>query len=183
MPAADSPRPEPDYASAERPSNVAGPAQVPTQGLASGSIRPGDADVTPDLSSERGFVPGPVSSSQGDVHPSIDRSEPEARNARPDLAAMAAMPSCTAPQLRRFIKSRPYVPMHELRRRFGINGTEDEVSSIDLGATRVYVGLPLREGSLLGELLRGGDIGYELSLDPRTPIVIGLYPMRPVARS
>ena len=25
---------------------------------------------------------------------------------------------CTAPQLRRFIKSRPYVPMHELRRRF-----------------------------------------------------------------
>jgi hypothetical protein len=96
---------------------------------------------------------------------------------------MAAMPSCTAPQLRRFIKSRPYVPMHELRRRFGINGAEDEVSSIDLGATRVYVGLPLREGSLLGELLRGGDIGYELSLDPRTPIVIGLYPMRPVARS
>ena len=89
----------------------------------------------------------------------------------------------TAPQLRRFIKSRPYVPMHELRRRFGINGAEDEVSSIELGATRVYVGLPPREGSLLGELLRGGDIGYELSLDPRTPIVIGLYPMRPVARS
>jgi hypothetical protein len=76
------------------------------------------------------------------------------------------------------------VPMHELRRRFGINGTEDDVSSIDLGGEhRVYVGLPPREGSLLGELLRGGDIGYELSLDPRTPIVIGLYPMRPVARS
>jgi hypothetical protein len=94
------------------------------------------------------------------------------------------MASCTAPQLRRFIKSRPYVPMHELRRRFGINGSEDDVSSIDLGDRhRVYVGLPPREGSLLGELLRGGDIGYELSLDPRTPIVIGLYPMRPVARS
>ena len=96
----------------------------------------------------------------------------------------AEMASCTAPQLRRFIKSRPYVPMHELRRRFGINGTEDDVSAIDLGDRhRVYVGLPPREGSLLGELLRGGDIGYELSLDPRTPIVIGLYPMRPVARS
>ncbi|MEO5941210.1 MAG: hypothetical protein ABIZ72_09430 [Candidatus Limnocylindrales bacterium] len=92
--------------------------------------------------------------------------------------------SCTAPQLRRFIKSRPYVPMHELRRRFGINGSEDDVSSIDLGDHHhVYVGLPPREGSLLGELLRGGDIGYELSLDPRTPVVIGLYPMRPVARS
>jgi hypothetical protein len=47
----------------------------------------------------------------------------------------------------------------------------------------VYVGLPSREGSLLGELLRGGDIGYELSLDPRTPVVIGVYPMRPVPRS
>ena len=33
----------------------------------------------------------------------------------------------------------------------------------------VYVGLPSREGTLLGELLRGGEIGYELSLDPRTP--------------
>jgi hypothetical protein len=91
--------------------------------------------------------------------------------------------SCTAPQLRRFIKSRPYVPMHELRRRFGIIGDEDDVSAIDLSQGRVYVGLPPREGSLIGELLRGGDIGYELSLDPRTPVVIGLYPMRPVART
>ncbi len=90
---------------------------------------------------------------------------------------------CTAPQLRRFIKSRPYVPMHELRRRFGIVGVEDDVSAIDLGDHRIFVGLPSREGSLLGELLRGGDIGFELSLDPRTPVVIGLYPMRPVARS
>jgi hypothetical protein len=110
--------------------------------------------------------------------------EPDGRGPRSDAPPMVAMASCTAPQLRRFIKSRPYVPMHELRRRFGINGSEDDVSSIDLGDRhRVYVGLPPREGSLLGELLRGGDIGFELSLDPRTPIVIGLYPMRPVARS
>ena len=94
----------------------------------------------------------------------------------------AAAAGCTAPQLRRFIKSRPYVPMHELRRRFGINGSEDDVTLVDLGRERIYVGLPHREGALLGELLRGGEIGYELSLDPRTPIVIGLYPMRPVAR-
>jgi hypothetical protein len=90
---------------------------------------------------------------------------------------------CTAPQLRRFIKSRPYVPMHELRRRFGIDGGDDDVSVVVLGAGRIYVGLPHREGALLGELLRGGDIGYELSLDPRSPIVIGLYPMRPIART
>jgi hypothetical protein len=35
---------------------------------------------------------------------------------------------------------------------------------------------------MLGELLRGGDVGYELSVDPDTPIVIGVFPMRPVAR-
>ena len=90
---------------------------------------------------------------------------------------------CTAPQLRRFIKSRPYVPMHELRRRFGINGAEDEVSALPLEDARVYVGLPERECRLLGELVRGGEVGYELSLDPRTPIVVGVYPMRPVPRA
>jgi hypothetical protein len=89
----------------------------------------------------------------------------------------------TAPQLRRFIKSRAYVPMHELRRRFAINGGDDEVTVVDVDRQRVYVGLPEREGRLLGELLRGGDIGYELSLDPISPIVVGVYPMRPVTRA
>jgi len=90
---------------------------------------------------------------------------------------------CTAPQLRRFIKSRPYVPMHELRRRFAIDGTDDDVTQVELDGGRVYVGLPAREGSLLGELLRGGEIGYELSFDPLAPIVVGVYPMRPVPRT
>jgi hypothetical protein len=89
---------------------------------------------------------------------------------------------CTAPQLRRFIKSRPYVPMHELRRRFAIDGNDDDVTQVRLEDGHVYVGLPQREGSLLGELLRGGEIGYELSFDPRAPIVVGVYPMRPVPR-
>ena len=60
---------------------------------------------------------------------------------------------CTAPQLRRFIKSRPYVPMHELRRRFAINGSEDDVTLVEVDGGQVFVGLPPREGSLLGELL------------------------------
>ena len=89
---------------------------------------------------------------------------------------------CTAPQLRRFIKSRPYVPLHELRRRFGIDGGDDDVTPVRLEPGWVYVGLPTREGMLLGELLRAGEIGYELSLDPRSPIVIGVYPMRPIPR-
>jgi hypothetical protein len=90
---------------------------------------------------------------------------------------------CTAPQLRRFIKSRPYVPMHELRRRFGINGAEDDVTALPVDESCIYVGLPERECQLLGELVRGGEVGYELSLDPRTPIVVGVYPMRPVPRA
>jgi hypothetical protein len=105
--------------------------------------------------------------------------------ARVDLAgppAVGQRPTCTAPQLKRFIKSRVYVPMHELRRRFQINGGDDEVTVIQVAGERLYVGLPDREGRLLGELLRGGDVGYELSLDPPTPIVVGLYPMRPIPR-
>jgi hypothetical protein len=90
---------------------------------------------------------------------------------------------CTAPQLRRFIKSRPYVPMHELRRRFASDGNDDDVTQVPMQDGSIYVGLPAREGSLLGELLRGGEVGYELSLDPRTPIVVGVYPMRPVPRA
>jgi hypothetical protein len=90
---------------------------------------------------------------------------------------------CTAPQLRRFIKSRPYVPMHELRRRFSINGEDDDVTPVRIDPGWIYVGLPSHEGRLLGDLLRTGEIGYELSLDPRTPIVVGVYPMRPIARN
>lgn len=89
---------------------------------------------------------------------------------------------CTAPQLRRFIKSRVYVPLHELRRRFGIDGSDDDVHAVELESGRIFVGLPAYEARLLEELLRGGDVGFELSRDPSTPIVIGVYPMRPVAR-
>jgi hypothetical protein len=110
---------------------------------------------------------------------------PERDGGRPTGAPVngnLSPPGCTAPQLRRFIKSRPYVPMHELRRRFGIDGDDDDVTQVRMEAGSIFVGLPNREGLLLGELLRGGEIGYELSLDPRSPIVVGVYPMRPVAR-
>ena len=101
----------------------------------------------------------------------------------PPAERLAGAPSCTSPQLRRFIKSRAYVPMHELRRRFAIDGDDDDVTQIDMGNGRIYVGLPSVEGHLLGDLLRGGEIGFELSVDPETPIVIGVYAMRPVPRS
>jgi len=115
--------------------------------------------------------------------PAIADRPPGPNGSRPHNGPIGVGGACTAPQLRRFIKSRPYVPMHELRRRFGIDGGEDDVTPVDLMSGRIFVGLPAREGSLLGELLRGGEVGFELSLDPRSPVVIGLYPMRPVARN
>jgi hypothetical protein len=90
--------------------------------------------------------------------------------------------SCTLAQMRRFIKSRPYVPVHELRRRFLIEGIEDEMSPMATGKSPLYVGLPPREAGFLGELVRGGEVGCELLLDPTSPAIIGVYPMRPVAR-
>jgi hypothetical protein len=90
--------------------------------------------------------------------------------------------SCTLAQMRRFIKSRPYVPIHELRRRFLIEGIEDEVSPVETGQRTLYVGLPPREAQFLGDLIRGGEVGCEMPLDPASPGVVGVYPMRPVAR-
>jgi hypothetical protein len=46
----------------------------------------------------------------------------------------------------------------------------------------IFVGLPFSEGRMLGELIVTGDVGFELSLDPGAPIVVGVYPMRPVPR-
>ena len=90
----------------------------------------------------------------------------------------------TAAQFRRFIKSRPYVPLHELRRRFELNGDAEaeDVVRIDTPEGRVFVGLPEREGQFVADLVRQGDIGLELCRDPDVAIVVGVYPMRPISR-
>lgn len=145
----------PDPAAGPPPANGPTPANAPTPARGNGQ-----AD-----SRSPGFGHAPSNGRGGRLDGSGDRPN-----------------GCTAPQLRRFIKSRPYVPMHELRRRFAIDGGDDDVTQVRLADGHIYVGLPSREGSLLGELLRGGEIGYELSLDPRTPVVVGVYPMRPIPR-
>ncbi|MHB8398275.1 MAG: hypothetical protein ACYDCI_04995, partial [Candidatus Limnocylindrales bacterium] len=89
---------------------------------------------------------------------------------------------CTTPQLRRFIKSRAYLPMHEIRRRFAIDGSDDDVTAVTVEGSRIFVGLPEGEGRMLGELLSVGEVGFELSHDPATPVVVGVFPMRPIPR-
>ncbi len=111
--------------------------------------------------------------------PADAAGEPVAGTARPEPEVRG----CTAAQLRRFIKSRPYVPLHELRRRFELGGEADDVSVLVTPEGPAYVGLPARESELLGELVRQGEIGIELSQDPEVRVVVGVYPMRPVPRS
>jgi hypothetical protein len=89
---------------------------------------------------------------------------------------------CTQAQLRRFIKSRPYVPMHELRRRFELNGSADDVSPIATAQGIAWIGLSPREAAFVAELLRQGEIGIELCHDPTVAIVVGVYAMKPVSR-
>ena len=44
-------------------------------------------------------------------------------------------------------------------------------------------GLPPREAEFLATLVRDGDVGLELCKDPPMPIVVGVFPMRPVTRA
>jgi len=140
--------------------------------------------------------PSPAQAEAGRPDPSQpDHSQPD--HSQPDLAiaeqpgapaAPAERPiernsTCTTAQLRRFIKSRAYLPIHEIRRRFLIAVEDDDVTGVQLGPRRIYVGLPPREAVMLGDLLRSGEVGYELQFDPIAPVVVGVYPMRPVTRS
>jgi hypothetical protein len=72
--------------------------------------------------------------------------------------------------------------MHELRRRFELNGQADDVSPIATPDGTVWVGLPIREAAFIGELVRQGEVGLELCHDPCVSMVIGVFAMRPVAR-
>jgi hypothetical protein len=89
---------------------------------------------------------------------------------------------CTQAQLRRFIKSRPYVPMHELRRRFEINGEADDVQPVRTRDGVVWVGLPSRESGFLADLVERGEVGLELCHDPCVGMVVGVYALKPVGR-
>lgn len=139
-----------------------------------------DSDRRSDAGTDR--EPAPMAADSGNTANGGEGHDDAAGNGEASSTNGHATP--TAAQLRRFIKSRPYVPMHELRRRFELNGDFDQVTAVAASdGSTVFVGLPPRESELIGGLARDGDIGLELSHDPRVPIVVGVYPMRPISRN
>jgi hypothetical protein len=90
---------------------------------------------------------------------------------------MSASKRPSTSSLRRFITSRPFVTVAELRRRFGLDDP-DSMARLAQNGTVAWIGLPEREASKLQELWDRGELGVELSVEVRAPVVVGVYPMR-----
>jgi hypothetical protein len=79
--------------------------------------------------------------------------------------------------LRRFITSRAYVPVAELRRRFSLDEPQ-AITRIARDGVVAWIGLPEREAGKLQELWARDELGMELSVEVRAPVVVGVFPMR-----
>ena len=90
---------------------------------------------------------------------------------------MSASKRPSTSSLRRFITSRPFVTVAELRRRFGLDDP-DAMALLRRNGTSAWIGLPDREAAKLQELWDRGELGMELSVEVRAPVIVGVYPMR-----
>jgi len=90
---------------------------------------------------------------------------------------MSAAKRPSTSSLRRFVSSRPYVPVAELRRRFGLD-EPDAMVRISRNGTTAFIGVPAREAAKLEELWARDELGVELSVDVHAPVVVGVFPMR-----
>jgi hypothetical protein len=79
--------------------------------------------------------------------------------------------------LRRFISSRPYVAIAELRRRFVLD-QPDDMTRLERDGAVAWIGLPDREAAKLLDLWLRDEIGLQLSVEVRAPVVVGVFPMR-----
>jgi hypothetical protein len=89
---------------------------------------------------------------------------------------MSANKRPSTSSLRRYLTSRPYVPVADVRRRFGLD--PDAMSVVSRNGTTAFVGLPDREAAKLQDLWQRDEIGVELSVEVHAPVVIGIYPLR-----
>jgi hypothetical protein len=89
---------------------------------------------------------------------------------------MSANKRPSTSSLRRYLTSRPYLSVADIRRRFGLD--PDAMSVVSRNGTTAYIGLPEREASKLQDLWQRDEVGVELSVEVRAPVVVGVYPMR-----
>jgi hypothetical protein len=89
---------------------------------------------------------------------------------------MSATKRPSTSSLRRYLTSRPYIAVADIRRRFGLE--PDAMSVVSRNGTTAYVGLPEREALKLQDLWQRDEVGVELSVEVRAPVVVGVYPMR-----
>ena len=89
---------------------------------------------------------------------------------------MSANKRPSTSSLRRYLTSRPYLSVADIRRRFGLD--PDAMSVVSRNGTTAYIGLPERESSKLQDLWQRDEIGVELSVEVKAPVVVGVYPMR-----
>jgi hypothetical protein len=75
-----------------------------------------------------------------------------------------------------YIRSKSYVPVTEIRRRFELS--PNEMSVLEFDGHRMYVGLPRDVADAVANLKRQDKIGIECSPDFGFDVVVGLYPMR-----
>ena len=89
------------------------------------------------------------------------------------------MPASKRPStssLRRYLTSRPYIAVADIRRRFGLD--PDGMSRVSRNGTSAFIGLPEREATKLEDLWRRDEVGVQLSVEVNAPVVVGVYPMR-----
>ena len=89
---------------------------------------------------------------------------------------MSANKRPSTSSLRRYLTSRPYVAVGDIRRRFGLD--PDAMSPIARNGTSAFIGLPEREATKLQDLWERDEVGLELSVEVQAPVVVGIYPMR-----
>ena len=100
----------------------------------------------------------------------------------PELALPAEEPQgvrtrrVKASNLLWFISSRPYVPMSDLRRRFGLDCEHGTVVRDEQGP--LHVGLPRQAAEAILELMRKNKIGLEYDYRIAMRVAIGVYPLR-----
>src|SRR4029453_7761287 len=89
---------------------------------------------------------------------------------------MSANKRPSTSSLRRYLTSRPYIAVADIRRRFGL--VPEAMSVVSRNGTSAFIVLPKRVAGKLQDLWQRDEVGVELSVEVRAPVVVGIYPMR-----